>query len=337
MPAAATPGVLGITTPHLGCVNAHCTLSARKLAMRTDFCWHMLQNCYLAIVMSAVPPSPHLRVDAWTDFWRDARVDGCTAAFPPRVAEAISAGWRRLFTAARTGDSLIDIACGRGAVLHIAREARLAAITGVDLAAISDCDPAIRTGVDAGSLPYPDRAFTIAASQFGIEYAGLEAAGIEAARVARRHLWLLVHAADGPVVEQALEQVAQATWLMSAGGVLDLLAGQACGSAAARAATIEQLQAELVHCAGSMVNTGLLEAVWQAAGAQIGSPDVSAVAALRIDIATYAERLRLMAEAAPDATEVARLGQRLEQRGFAVAITAEGAPPVARWIIATRR
>lgn len=333
---AAAPVLGGITPLPPKAVNVNCALGVRKPAMRTDFCWHMLQNCYLSSAMDAVPPSSAQPARAWTDFWRGAPANGCTAAFPPQAAAGIAQGWRRLLAGVAPGNTLIDIACGRGAILQLARQSGLADAVGVDLAAIADADPAIRSGIDAAALPCQDREFSIAVSQFGIEYAGLQVAGLEAARVADRHLWLLVHAADGPVVAQALEQVAQAAWLTGADGPITQLARQASAPGAPGAAAIEQLRTDLVTRADTAANTSLLEAVWQAAGAQLARPDPAAITALRDDIAAYAERLQLMAAAAPDAAAVAALGQQLEQRGFAVTITPEGAPPLARWIIATR-
>ena len=249
--------------------------------------------------MIAAPPGP---VDEWTAWWRDSEADGCTAAFPPQVAAAIRTGWQQLLASLPADASLIDIGCGKGAVLALARARGLSALTGVDAARISGGDPAIMAGIDAASLPFADGQFTVAVSQFGVEYAGLARAVSEAARVARCQVWLLLHASDGPVVGAARELVVQADWL----------AGDA------------------------FPNTSLLEAVWQAAGAQAETPDTAAVAGLAAEVAAWARRLDLLSHAAPDAAAVEACAAGLRQAGWRVSVRDEGAPPAARWLLANR-
>lgn len=281
--------------------------------------------------MIAAPPGP---VDEWTAWWRDSEADGCTAAFPPQVAAAIRTGWQQLLASLPADASLIDIGCGKGAVLALARARGLSALTGVDAARISGGDPAIMAGIDAASLPFADGQFTVAVSQFGVEYAGLARAVSEAARVARCQVWLLLHASDGPVVGAARELVVQADWL--AGDAFPRLARHAAAPDAASRADLEALRTALVARAETAANTSLLEAVWQAAGAQAETPDTAAVAGLAAEVAAWARRLDLLSHAAPDAAAVEACAAGLRQAGWRVSVRDEGAPPAARWLLANR-
>ena len=268
-------------------------------------------------------------VAEWSDYWRQTAADGCTAALPPAVAACIAAGWTRLFQPLSARTTVIDIACGRGAVLALARAAGCV-VTGVDAAQISGADPAILGGIDAARLPFADASFDVAVSQFGVEYAGLEAAGLEAARVARRHLWLFLHAADGPVVAAAHEQVAQAAWLVPA--FVRLLAHVSTPDVA----DIERLRAEILVQAQAASNTALLESVWQMAGAQVAKPDAAVIRALAAEVEAWARRLHLLTAAAAGAAAVSALAQLLQSAGWTVVIRDEGAPPVGRWLLANR-
>lgn len=132
----------------------------------------------------------------WESFWRrtsesaalagrglqDEVLSRYWAAF---LEEALATGVRR---------RLIDLACGNGAVARQAvelargREPLLPEVFAADrsIAAIQSLRlrvPAVRGLVcDARRTPFPDRAFDLATSQFGIEYAGA-AAFKEAARI----------------------------------------------------------------------------------------------------------------------------------------------------------
>ncbi len=265
----------------------------------------------------------------WSDYWRETAADGCTAAFPPAVAVRIAAVWEGLLRTLPAGSTLIDIACGRGAVLALGRAAGCV-VTGVDAAQVPGADPAIRGGIDAAKLPFADACFDVAVSQFGVEYAGLDVAALEAARVARRHLWLFLHASEGPVVTGAREQVAQAAWLVPA--FVRLLANVSTPDPA----DIERLRAEILMEAEAAGNTALLEAAWQLAGAQLVKPDAAVVRALAAEVAAWARRLQLLTAAAASAPAVSALADRLKNAGWSVEIRDEGAPPAGRWLLANR-
>jgi SAM-dependent methyltransferase len=272
----------------------------------------------------------------WSAYWATTGTDGCTSAFPPKVAAALAAGWRQLLGALPADSSLIDIACGKGAVLALARARGLSCLTGVDIAAIPAADPAIRGGIDAARLPFGDASFDVAVSQFGVEYAGLAAAVGEAGRVARRHVWLLLHAADGPVVAAAREVAAHSHWLEGEVQAFARMARHAQAPGAGSTTDLAALQAAIADRAGAAANTSLLEAVWQAAGAQREAPDVAAVRHLEAEVAAWVERLQLLTGAAPGAAEAAAAADQLRAAGWQVSLQGEGAPPAARWLLASR-
>lgn len=149
----------------------------------------------------------------WDTYWRGS-ADG--TAFG---ADGVDHPLVRQFWVDALGDlgkqggkpSLLDVASGRGAVVDIAEE-----VFGKDGASVSCLDtsewaiksllerfPSVDGHVgDANKMPYPDEAFDIATSQFGVEYAGLDAVD-EIARILAPGgtLVLLMHITGG-VVEQ---------------------------------------------------------------------------------------------------------------------------------------
>lgn len=282
-------------------------------------------------------PSPDPRaIQDWQRFWQDAGIDGCTATLPPAVAASISGGWQALLSCVPPAMRLLDVACGRGAILALARAQGFTDVCGVDLVVIDGADPAITGGVDAAHLPFADQSFDIVTSQFGIEYAGLAAAGLEAARVARQHLWLLLHAAEGPIAAQAREQLDQLGWLRDEEGAFALIREHASAPDASTSARLQTLRVRLVARAETAENTTLLEGLWHNIG-DMQNGDASRAAGMVSELEAYATRLTTMAEAAPTADETQQLRASLESQGWQVEIRNEGQQPVARWLLATRR
>lgn len=273
-------------------------------------------------------PDPHALQD-WQRFWQDAGRDGCTDMLPPAVASGIARGWQALLAEAAPSQRLLDVACGRGAILALARAQGLRDVCGADLVVIPDADPAIIGGIDAARLPFADASFDIVTSQFGIEYAGLLPAGREAARVAGRQLWLLLHAAEGPIARQGREQLTQLAWLRDDAAAFDLLRRHGETPAAA----IQTLRDRIVARAETAENVTLLEGLWHALGDQLTGP---AADRLVDELEAYATRLTTMTAAAPTAAETRQLAESLTSLGWRVEVRDEGAEPVARWLIATR-
>lgn len=286
-----------------------------------------------------MPPSLDLQdpcaASDWQRFWQDAGVDGCTATLPPAVAASISGGWLALLSGADRSMRLLDVACGRGAILALARARGFTDLNGVDLVTIDGADPAITGGIDAARLPFADQSFDIVTSQFGVEYAGLATAGLEAARVARHHLWLLLHAAEGPIAAQAREQLDQLGWLRDEEDAFKLIRAHASTPIASTADRLRTLRDRLVARAERAENTTLLEGMWHNIGDMLDG-DISRAAGMIDALDAYAARLTAMAAAAPTASETQELRASLEGEGWQVEIRQEGQQPVARWLLAAR-
>lgn len=269
----------------------------------------------------------------WSDFWRTGTRDGCTAAFPPHAQALILARWRALFDACPANTRVLDVACGRGAVMAIAADAGLTSRTGVDIAAADALDAGgerILAGIDARALPFSDRAFDLVVSQFGLEYAGLADALAEAGRVAGRELAVLLHAADGDVVGQALEQARQAMWIDRE---LDGFGALARGGA--------ELEAVLraVAAAGETAgNTALLEAFYHNARAFAAQPDPALATRFATDWRAHAARMSELGRAAPNAAAADAAAALLDAQGFETALSelrVDGAL-IGRWLSARR-
>jgi SAM-dependent methyltransferase len=273
--------------------------------------------------------------NAWGAYWRDADVDGCTAAFPIEARDRIASGWRERLEP-HSGQTLLDVACGKGAVLAIARGLGVDRVTGVDLAETHAGEGSVRTGIDARELPFAGASFDIVVSQFGVEYAGLEAAGMEAARVCRGRLLLLTHAAEGPVVAHARDQVAQVEWLQAERAV-DRLVTHFRAPTFATAADIDQLLAACVTRAGADQNVSVLESFYRTAIALQDRLDPAMeLERLAHELSAHAERLRAMIAAAPTRAALAGLARLLEFRGFTAVFEEEGTPPIGYWLDARR-
>jgi SAM-dependent methyltransferase len=276
---------------------------------------------------------------AWSAFWVDADADGCTAAFPPIARRSIDGRWRALISGAAPARHLLDIACGRGAVLMLAASTGMAGrLTGVDRATIPPGKGGldIRSGIDAADLPFPDASFDIVTSQFGVEYAGLDAALAEAARVCGGALLVLTHAADGVVCRQMREQADQIGALLDDSKFREsLIAGDA-----------ESVRRAIDAMLPLQENVSLLQAVRQAVVAldqqrrHLPPPAFAdEVDALSGGLAEHRARMAMLIDAAPDRAAIARAVSALDASGFAATTEEErsGDDVVGRWIIARRR
>lgn len=145
--------------------------------------------------------------EAWSAFWAEqGPASRCLAHAPPELLGPLDDHWRGLATALAPMGTVLDLGCGAGAVgrLLIEAEPRLE-VTGIDLAEVPHSNNPhlnLLSGIAIEALPFPDRTFGAAVSQFGYEYGRTEEAAEEVARVLvpRAHLSFLIHHPDSPLV-----------------------------------------------------------------------------------------------------------------------------------------
>lgn len=292
---------------------------------------------------------PVAPTDLWGDYWAGAGLHGCTDQFPPDVSRQLAAAWGERFGRLAPGASVLDVACGRGAVLAAAREAgamaRGATATGVDLApatTLAGAGFAIRGGVDATALPFADRSFTWVTSQFGMEYAGLPAALDEAARVADSRIAILTHAAEGVVAQHAGEQAGQAEALLAAGQLSTRLR-----SAIDHVATFDAVLAGIAALVASATNRGLLEQLYgsiaelrRRAPVMPAADATAAVDFMVGQLERHTARMRALARAAPGRAQIMDAAAQLRAGGFETALSEQRSPRgdlVGYWLDASRR
>jgi ubiquinone/menaquinone biosynthesis C-methylase UbiE len=174
------------------------------------------------------------RNQGWRNYWKEDRLNSCVPE-NNKTAREIGEHWIGLFAVSPDSSRILDVATGNGALLaHAAQAAEQTgksfSMTGIDLADIdpvryvSDLPGGLRNanfigGVAAEKLPFPDSAFDIVASQYGLEYAALDKALGEVERVlvvGGRLLWL-AHSAESSVVEQNRDQSQQVEFLLEPG------------------------------------------------------------------------------------------------------------------------
>lgn len=287
--------------------------------------------------------------DLWGDYWADARLHGCTDQFPSDVSHQLAAGWHQRFATLDHGASLLDVACGRGAVLAALRAAgglsRGVTAIGVDLApapALAGEGFVIRGGIDATALPFADRSFAIVTSQFGIEYAGLAPGLDEAARVAASQIILFTHAAEGIVAQHAAEQAGQAQVLLGSGQLAAQLR-----LAMGRVAIFDTILTDIAGLAAGATNRGLLEQLYGGVGElrrlapMIPAGEMAAAIDFMVtQLGAHAARMQALARAAPTRAQIDDAAAQLRAGGFDAVPSEQRSPRgdlVGYWLDASRR
>lgn len=165
----------------------------------------------------------------WNQYWHYDRIASCfDGAGAANYDDSIAAGWRTFFGALPAGARILDLCTGNGAAALIAAgSGKHFAVTAVDQADIDP--PAYVTrhaedlaaidflgGTEVEALPFADKSFDAAVSQYGIEYSDLERSLPELARVvaAGGRARLVIHAAEGIVAAGARDVLADADLLL---------------------------------------------------------------------------------------------------------------------------
>jgi ubiquinone/menaquinone biosynthesis C-methylase UbiE len=143
--------------------------------------------------------------DAWTAFWADHEQSRC-AAGAPEIWLALTNHWTTFARSLGQGTPVLDLGCGAAVVGRLLLGARSDLhITGIDSAMIPTATHprlAVLSHTPMEALPFPDRRFGAAVSQFGFEYSQTGAAARDVARVVvpGAALSFLVHHAESAIV-----------------------------------------------------------------------------------------------------------------------------------------
>ena len=267
--------------------------------------------------------------DPWSRYWRSGQTHSCFSAAGAVDTQAI---WTPIFAALPAGARLLDLACGAGAVARMALGAgRGFVVTGVDYATgltpIEGARLIENTRLEA--LPFADRCFDAALSQYGFEYADAGAAAAQIARVLAPggRLALLVHASEGPPVAAARARLARARPLLAAGGLAQLTRrlGQAAAARQPTAALERQIIAAFQAAAAleqdetTQWALGFLAEILNKRGAFPPAYLIDNAATAIDEVSCYCHRLEAMTAAAMTQSGAEARAARFSALGFAMA------------------
>lgn len=295
---------------------------------------------------------------AWNDYWRLTSENAAHRAGGPQD-EALSRFWSgvcsRQFEGSVAG-RVLDFACGNGAVTEIALKAAGAAgakpvLIGFD-GARTAADAyrvrfpgALAVVADAIRTPFPDGAFDVVASQFGLEYAGIGAVD-EAARLVARGgvLAAVVHRREGALFREceanlrAVERVQASRMLATAKEAFRrgtaAIRGHGSRSEFQRAeerfaAAVTEVDRVLGDY-GDGVAGGTVHRMYSDLGhmyRRLGAFDPAEVALwadrMEAEVDAYAGRMSAMVESALDAAGLRDASARVQARGLSVRTSEE--------------
>jgi hypothetical protein len=285
---------------------------------------------------------------AWKQFWESRQTVGEHQFRDPATAAVLHGHWQDAFGALKAQSApmrLIDLASGEGEVVRLAR----ASVPAPDLTCFS-ADIALGAGhlaaqetaipvvANCNALPFPEGAFDLVVSQFGLEYAGPEAfseAGRMVCRGGRFHA--LVHCRGGQV-ETACQEVDAVLGAVQDAQLLDrtqtfadtvrrAVAGGASQDAAQASADAlrEALEGTARHVGSARQGpardhvTRLIRDV-QTLASRLGAyapEDVSAwLDGQRKDLAAFQQRMQSMTRVAQSQEQAQALLARLEAAGL---------------------
>ncbi len=161
--------------------------------------------------------------DAWAEFWAHQGGEGGGGCMPDRwepLDRALANTWSGFASRLEKKARVLDLASGDGRVLSylVASRGDLD-LLGVDRAERIPSAPAsyrLRGGISMESLPFEDGRFSVVTSQYGFEYGDVEAIAGEIGRVLRGNgqVALLLHRADGPILEHNLARRDAIRWVI---------------------------------------------------------------------------------------------------------------------------
>jgi ubiquinone/menaquinone biosynthesis C-methylase UbiE len=315
-------------------------------------------------------------VEHWDAFWR-ARDKAVTredaGARDPAPAHFWEAFFEREFSG-RSAASLLDVACGHGAVTGIAVTAARTGGTDLDAhcadysqAAVDELckrfPEVLGVACDAADMPFADGRFDYVVSQFGIEYAG-GTAFAEAARLVADGgtLAALTHLAGGAIHAECAENFAVARTLREAQLMplarrafeagFDLIAGRITDAdfqaADKQLAPAVETAKNILRDKGPQAAGGLLANLYRDIGHMYTRmqnyvpEDVFAwFDGMTGELGSYEGRMASMTQCAMDEAQVTAIGETLTGLGLSVeppqVLPLEESGKPAAWILVARR
>lgn len=320
--------------------------------------------------MSAQGPATH--AGAWDTYWRGTREHAAHREGGPQEP-VLEAFWATFFAAqlgARATLSLLDLACGHGAVTGHALKVSPALVPHCSdysfnaLQGLQQRYPGARCiAADAGNTPFADGAFDVVVSQFGVEYAG-PGAVFEAARLVAPGgtLGLLLHLAGGAIYRECeynrdtvralreLDILSLARGAFDAGFALNAGTGSPDAFKAAERAFTPAVRGleQLLQSRGAQSAGGLLQQLYQDIAHMYRRMSAYAPDDIRnwldgmdLELTAYSGRMQSMLDAALSQQAVDATIQRLAAEGFTLSdvsqlrVSAEAQP--AAWALVMQR
>ena len=198
--------------PFLGCVDR--LLASRripKLGRLTDTDVVMRTSAAVSTHGSAkfgLPSHASTEVSAWTAFWQEQDSESrCLRSASGQLRDLLSDHWNGFAAGLPHGTKVLDIGCGSGIVgRSLVRAQPSLHVVGIDAArvrATSACpNVKILPEIAIEALPFVDKCFDAAVSQFGYEYSDTNAAAKELVRVLNpgARISFIVHHSASPIV-----------------------------------------------------------------------------------------------------------------------------------------
>lgn len=169
-----------------------------------------------------------MKLDHWESYYRGGAIVSCPTGPDPNYSLEVRDTWVRFFGALPDGARILDIGCGNGPLVLIAREtaAELSRSFEIDAVDLADIDPVanvpdgrnlfdgvrFHARVGTEDLPFDTASFDAVCGQYIVEYTDVPETLREAARVLRPggRCQLILHHVDSIVVRNARESLRQA-------------------------------------------------------------------------------------------------------------------------------
>jgi SAM-dependent methyltransferase len=268
----------------------------------------------------------------WTRYWSGGRARagaGCLPNAAGPVEGAQKRAWQAFARKLPRGGRVLDLGTGNGVVLGWLCEARrdLKGV-GVDSAASLPPPPkgaVLKPGIAFERLPFADKSFDAATSQFGFEYAATTPAATELARVLRAGapLLMIVHHEASPILAHNRSRAEALRWASEPERWLaraTAFAGAGSGLPVPplfREAPEEARRAFPAQPAAAEFALGLLQRLEAGRGSTPGEA-LALLRGLEAEAKDEISRIALLETAAMDEAGAAALADMLTRSGFAM-------------------